>query len=168
MLSNQYTWSMTLVKGGCRGSLFNLQRSICCHLGRHLLSQCQIQATLREGWIQMPPSQLYGPAAQMSSAPVRHGPSGGRPCLKDPGRWRNAAVEVQADKNKSMGGTRRRASPWFLRRELPSSTGPLQFLSLADTLGSYSAMRGPVYMEVHEAGPVAREEEWKLTVLYPI
>lgn len=159
MLSSQYSWSTTFGKRRCRGSLFNLQRSICCHLGRHLLSQYQIQAALHEGWIQMPPSQLYGPAAQTTSAPVHHDPSGGRPCLKDPGRWRNAAVEVQADQNKNMRGTRGRAYPWFLRREMPSSAWPLQFLSFADTLGSYSTMRGPVYMELHEAGPVARKEE---------
>lgn len=168
ILSGQLTWSISLAKGECRKSLFNLRRSRCCRLGRHLLPQCQIQASLLEGWIQMPPSQLYGPAAQMSSSPVCHDPSRGRPCLKDPGRWRNAAVEVQTDQNKSMGGTRRRAYPWFLRIKLPSSTGPLRFLSLADTLGSYSAIRGSVYMEVHEAGPVARKEEWKGTALYPI
>ena len=77
-------------------------------------------------------------------------------------------MEVQADQNKSMGGARERAYPSLLRGELPSSTGPLRFLSTAVTLGSYSVMRGPVYMEVHETGPVARKEEWKPTVLYPV
>lgn len=52
MLSGQHTWSISLAKGECRKSLFNLQRSRCCHLGRRLLPQCQIQASVHEGWIQ--------------------------------------------------------------------------------------------------------------------
>lgn len=157
----QYTWSMTLGKGGWRGNLFNLQRIRCCHLGRHLLSQCQIQAALHECWIQTPPSQLCGCVAQPHQllflvVPVEVEHAGRLQGGGEMQQWRYKLARTKA---------------WEEQEEEHSLDSweehPHHHCSFWVLLTSRAATRGPVYMEVLP-GPVPRKEGWNPTVLYSI
>lgn len=156
----QHTWSMTLGKGGQRGNLFDLQRSRCCHFGRHPLIKCQIQAALYEGWIQMPPSQLCGCAARphqllflMVSVEVEHA---GR--IQEGGEMQQWRCKLARTKAWEEQEEEHSLDSWEEHHH--------HLCSLWILLIPWAATRSLVYMDMPEAGPVARKEGWNPTVPY--
>lgn len=152
---------MTLGKGGWRGNLFILQRSRFCHFRRHLLSQCQNQAALHEGWIHMSPSQC-GCAAQphqllflMVPAEVEH--AGKIQEGREMQQWKCKVARTKAWEEQEEEHS---LDSWEEHHH--------HLCSFWVWLIPWAARRSPVYMQVPEAGPVARKEGWNSTVLYSI